>query len=74
MDFYHATLKNVTFVGCDIENVEFSGSILTHVDLTASRIVSLRGLRGLKGAWISAEQLVQLAPALAQEIGVIIKD
>lgn len=73
-DFYSATLKNVRFIDCDFEDVEFSEATLQHVDLTESRILSVKGLRGLKGATINQEQLVQLAPSMAQEIGIIIQD
>jgi uncharacterized protein YjbI with pentapeptide repeats len=73
LDLYNATLKNVAFVGCDIEDVEFSGATLHNVDLTESRIVSIKGLHGLKGARITSEQLVALIPYVAQEIGLIIE-
>ena len=74
IDFYHASLKRVAFVDCDIDRVEFSDSTLVEVDLTRSRIMSVKGIRGLKGACISSEQLIVLAPYFAQEIGLIIKD
>jgi uncharacterized protein YjbI with pentapeptide repeats len=66
-------LKNVAFVGCDIEDVEFSGATLHNVDLTESRIVSIKGFHGLKGARITSEQLVALIPYVAQEIGLIVE-
>lgn len=74
LDLYNAQLKNVSFIDCVIEDVEFSAAKLRSVDLSGSTIVSVRGLRGLKGAMISPEQLIQLAPVMAQEIGLIIKD
>lgn len=74
LDLYTSKLKNVSFIGCDIEDVEFSDAQLHHVDLSRSTIVSVKGIRGLKGAHISPEQLIQLAPYLAQEIGLIVTD
>lgn len=74
MDLYSAQLKNVLFVGCVIEAVEFSEAKLQRVDLSGATIVSLRGVTGLKGAIISPEQLIQIAPYLAQELGLVIKD
>lgn len=74
MDLYNAQLKNVVFDRCPIENVTFSGANLKNVDISDSPIISIKGLRGLKGAVISPEQLMQLAPYFAQEIGVIVKD
>lgn len=73
MDFYNAQLKHVAFVDCDVEGVEFSGAKLTDVDLTESRLLSVKGLSGLKGARITSEQLVSLLPYLAQEIGLIVE-
>ena len=70
MDFYNAELKNVTFIDCDIEGVEFAGSKLQNVDLTASRIGAVKGVTNLKGAIISGEQLIYLAPYLAAEAGI----
>ncbi len=73
MDLYNAQLKHVEFVDCDIEDVEFSGARLTDVDLTRSRLISIKGLAGLKGARITSEQLVALVPYVAQEIGLIVE-
>lgn len=74
MDFYKAKLKNVVFENCIFENVEFSESQLVSVDMTKSTFASIKGLRYLKGAVINYSQLMQLAPAMANEIGVIVKD
>lgn len=72
LDFYNAQLKHVAFIDCDIEDVEFSGAKLTDVDLTSARIISIKGLSGLKGAHITSDQLVALLPYVAQEIGLIV--
>ena len=69
LDLYQAQLKHVVFRQCVIEDVEWSGAQLTDVDLTEATIVSGKGLGGLRGATISAEQLVTLAPYFAAEIG-----
>lgn len=74
MDLYNATLKNVAFIQCDIKNVEFSEAKLQKVDLSAARIISIKGLRSLKGATISTEQLFYLAPSMAADIGIIVRD
>lgn len=74
LDLYSAQLKNVAFITCDIEAMEFSEAKLQQVDLSGASIISLKGLRGLKGAVIAPEQMIQLAPYMAQEIGLIIKD
>lgn len=73
LDLYNSQLKHVAFVGCDIDAVEFSGAKLTDVDLTQSRLVSIKGLQGLKGARITSEQLMNLVPYVAQELGLIVE-
>lgn len=72
MDLYNAQLKHVEFIDCDLEDVEFSGAKLTDVDLTNARLVSVKGLSGLKGARITSDQLVALLPYVAQEIGLVV--
>ena len=74
LDLYNAQAKHVAFIGCDIEDVEFSGAQLHDVDLTESALLSIKGLHGLKGASISQEQLVRLAPYMATELGLVVKD
>ena len=74
LDLYQAKLKDVAFIDCDLENVECSAATMKNVDLTRARIVSIKGLSGLKGAHISSEQLVTLAPYFAQEFGLIVKE
>ena len=73
-DFYNATLKNIEFINCDIEKIAFFGAKLKSADLTTSRIISVNGVDGLKGATINYEQLITLAPYFAQAIGIVIKD
>lgn len=73
MDFYGASLKNVSFIDCELDKVEFSTASLQQVDLTEARIVSLRGIPSLKGAIITNEQLIYLAPYFAAEFGIKIQ-
>jgi len=74
IDFYNAQLKNVAFTRSALEGVTFSGSTLKNVDLSGSPIVSINGIQSLKGASISQEQLMQLAPYFAREIGITVKE
>ena len=73
LDMYSATLKDVSFINCDIDQVEFSDAKLTRVDISQSHIVSLNGVRSLAGLHISSEQLIQIAPILAANLGIIVK-
>jgi len=74
MDFYGAELTSVKFDGCDIDGVQFGSSKLLFVDLTDSTITKVKGVPGLKGATISGDQLVRMAPYLAAEFGIKIAE
>ena len=73
-DFYNAELTNVHFDKCNIEKIELSGTKNKNLDLRSSQLGSIHGSGSLKGAIIDSMQLMQLAPYLAQEIGLTIKD
>jgi uncharacterized protein YjbI with pentapeptide repeats len=70
-DFADASLVNVSFVQCDMSQVNFDKARLRNVDLRQSDISQIKGVRGLRGAQVSPEQLVSLAPLLAAEAGLI---
>lgn len=74
MDFYGATLKNVVFVDCEIDAVGFAGAKLQNVDLTNAQLTNIKNVTSLKGATISDEQLIYLAPQLATANGIKISD
>lgn len=73
-DFYGATLKNVEFTGCTIAKITFATAKLQNVNLSKSTIDSVQGIASIKGATISYEQLMQLAPYFAAEAGIKIAD
>lgn len=68
-DFSSAKFEQVTFTGCDVEAANFVSADCRSVDVTDEDLTMVKGLLGLKGAAISAEQLMQLAPLLASELG-----
>lgn len=74
LDFYSAKLKNVDFRNCRIIDVEFSDSHLINVDLSRSELESIKGLKSMKGVCITYSQLMQLAPAMAVELGLKLVD
>ncbi len=74
VDFYGATLKNVEFVNCTISKITFASAKLQNVDLSKSTIDSVQGIASIKGATISYDQLLQLAPYFATEAGVKVID
>ena len=73
-DFYGATLRNVEFIGCTITKITFASAKLHNVDLSKSTIDSVQGVASIKGATISYEQLMQLAPYFAAEAGIKVVD
>ena len=66
--------RTVRYDGCDLRAADFSKARLTAVDLRGSDLERLRGLGNLRGARISSEQLVGLAPALAVQLGIRVED
>lgn len=68
-DFSSAKFEHVTFTGCDLEAANFVSASCKAVDVTGEDLSLVKGLLGLKGATISTEQLMQLAPMLAAELG-----
>lgn len=70
VDFYSAQLKNVEFVNCQINNITFASARMKSVDLSRSHIELIKGAGSLKGATISYDQLMQLAPYFAAEAGI----
>lgn len=73
-DFSNATLVQVVFDGCQLDQAEFSQVSLEKVDMRGSELIGLRGWRFLKGAIIDDVQLQSIAPYLAAEIGLQVKE
>ncbi|MFF4156500.1 pentapeptide repeat-containing protein [Streptomyces sp. NPDC001678] len=75
VDFGGATLTDVTFPGSTLDRARFDKATLTRVDLReAAGLGIASGIGSLDGAAISTAQLFDLAPALAQHIGLTVKD
>ncbi|GAA4807888.1 pentapeptide repeat-containing protein [Streptomyces ziwulingensis] len=69
-DFGGARLERVEFVDCALKGADFSAAELADVDLRGAMPLEIaRGLDRLSGAAISTAQLLDLAPALAAEVG-----
>lgn len=69
VDFTGVKMSNVSFSGCDLNGSNFDSAICKSVDLRGETLTSIKGVHGLKGATISSDQLIQLAPLLAAEAG-----
>lgn len=73
IDARGARLNAITFVDCSIAELNVTEARLTGVDLSGARLRSLIGVDNLRGAIISREQLMDLAPLLAGQLGIEIR-
>ena len=73
-DFQAAELTDVAFQNSHLEKVEFGQCKLKSVDARSSQLFDIRGWQSLKGLTIDSAQLVSIAPQLAVELGLVIKE
>jgi uncharacterized protein YjbI with pentapeptide repeats len=73
-DFGGAKLARVSFPGSRLVDADFAGSRLDLVDLRGAELGIAAGHGALSGAIIDSAQLVDLAPAFAQALGVTVSD
>jgi uncharacterized protein YjbI with pentapeptide repeats len=74
VDFYGAKLRDVHFKGCDLGGADFNQAALERADFRSSTLTGIRAVGSLRGAVINAGQLIELAPALAIEVGITVQD
>ena len=70
---HSAQLRRVTFVDCTVDELDVTGAALTEVDLSGARLRSLIGVENLRGATIAEDQLTDLAPVLAAQLGLEVR-
>lgn len=73
VDLGAATLERVRFAGCVIERIDLTAMKARQVDLRGSRLDIARGVERLRGAVIDQVQLMELAPRLAAELGLLVR-
>jgi len=73
-DFQGAKIRRSRFTGCRLLDVDFTSVELADVDLRGSALRPARGHLHLRGATIDTAQLVELAPELAHELGILVDD
>ena len=73
MDARGATLREVRFRDCSINELNVTEARLAKVDLSGARLSSLIGVDNLRGAIINHAQLLDLAPQLAAQLGVEVR-
>ena len=66
-------LSAVVFTGCTFEGAEFAATAAQGCDLRESRLGGARGLVTLRGARVTADQTVTIAPRLAAELGLTVE-
>jgi uncharacterized protein YjbI with pentapeptide repeats len=69
-----AQLDRVAFPASDLAGADLSNARCTEVDLRGARLDGLRGVSSLAGATIGSDQLIGFAPALAQALGIAVRD
>ena len=74
-DFTGAAMTDVTFIGSTLDRVHFQNADMKRVDLRGAEALGIAsGFDALRGATITQLQLLELAPALAQVLGLTVKD
>lgn len=73
-DFLNATLHDVMFESCVLERTVFDQVKCKMVDLRRSQLSEISGWTSLKGAMIDTVQLMSVAPYLANELGIVVRE
>ncbi len=73
-DFSGAMMTKVSFPGSRLIEADFTKAVCDHVDLRGAQLGITAGFDALRGAMIDSGQLVDLAPALAQALGITVSD
>ena len=73
LELAEADLRSVRFELSAIEHLSASSARFTDVDLSGARLRTIAGIASLRGATISPEQLIDVAPLLAAHVGIVVK-
>ena len=73
-DFTNVVFDGVEMVGCELERANFSNAQIKSLDLRGSKLAGIIGTTSLKGAQVTYDQLLELAPSFAQDIGLVVGD
>jgi uncharacterized protein YjbI with pentapeptide repeats len=73
LDARSAQLRSVAFVECTVGELNMAEATLSKLDLSGARLRALVGIESLRGAIVSHEQLIDLAPLLAAQLGVEVR-
>lgn len=73
LDLTSATVARTALRGCRVETLVLSGSRCAGVDLTGAEVGRIVGLEGMRGVIVNPQQLMDLAPALAEQLGITVE-
>ena len=73
LDLRGARLRSVSFINCSVHELNVAEATLSRVDLSGARLQTVIGVDNLRGAIISQEQLLDLAPLLAAQLGLEVR-
>jgi uncharacterized protein YjbI with pentapeptide repeats len=74
LDLTDARIERLRLDGCTLGTLVVGHARLTDVDLRGARVEVVEGLTGLRGSWLTPEQLTLLAPSLAAALGITIAE
>jgi uncharacterized protein YjbI with pentapeptide repeats len=74
LDLSEATVDGMTFEGCTLLEPTFGRGKYAGLDLSEAQLRAPHGLAGLRGATLSRPQVIDLADALAAELGITVSD
>ncbi|GGE64743.1 pentapeptide repeat-containing protein [Nesterenkonia cremea] len=74
LDLTQGSVQRVALRSTRVEALVLTGLRAQHLDLTGAEIGRIVGVEGLRGAVVSSQQLMELAPALADHLGLEISD
>jgi uncharacterized protein YjbI with pentapeptide repeats len=74
LDLGTVEARDLTLERCEIELLDVTGARLVRTDLTGASIGTVRGVEGLRGATVTPEQLIDLAPVMAAQLGIKIRE
>lgn len=69
-DFYGATFDSVVFDNCDLTGAHFDSATVKQLALHNCRLAGVTGALALRGASVDLDDLGELAPSLAREVGI----
>ena len=73
-EFAQATLEDAVFESCKLAGVDLRRAVLTGTTFPECDLSDVLGVDGLKGARLTMLQALQLAPRMAQELGIVVLD